>query len=135
MGPTMTSAISAPWRRSRGTGSQGSGPPRLDRSRPPRRHGRGSGGGRDAGFTLIELLVVIGIIVILMGLALPAILKALKSGQRTKAAADFQTIAAGLEAFKQDFGDYPRVEQSNEGFAVLTKALIGPYGDHPGATI
>ncbi len=81
------------------------------------------------GFTLIELLVVIGIIVLLLALATPMVLNAWRSGVRTKLASDFGTISMALEEYKKDFGDYPRVDSPNTGFAVLGKALIGTYGD------
>src|SRR4051794_16398213 len=96
MGPKMTSAISARCCNSRGAGARG-----LVGS--PRRAAPG------AGFTLIELLVVIGIIVILAALALPAIFKVWKHGHSIKGAADLQTIGTGLEAYKTENGDYPRV--------------------------
>ena len=48
---------------------------------------------------------------------------------KTKTAADFQMIAVGLDAFKADHGDYPRVEVPNTGFAVLCKELVGPFGN------
>src|SRR5438874_1992524 len=70
----------------------------------------GRGGKKDRAFTLVELLTVIGIIVLLMALGLPALFKAWRSSQRAKGAADFQIIGSALEAFKQDFGDYPRVD-------------------------
>ena len=82
-------------------------------------------------FTLIELLVVIGIIVVLIAIAVPMTLKAYRAGDRARTQADLNTIATGLEAFKADFGDYPRPDTSgtNTGFATLGKYLIGPFGD------
>ena len=82
---------------------------------------------RRAGFTLIELLVVVGIIVLLAGLLLPMLYKTFRSASRTRLAADLNTIGTALDAYKSDFGDYPRVTVPGTGFAVLGKALIGPY--------
>jgi prepilin-type N-terminal cleavage/methylation domain-containing protein len=94
-------------------------------------------------FTLTELLVVIGIIVLLAGLAVPMVLRAYKQGNKTRTKADLNTIAIALNAYKGDFGDYPRVMDSvfpqangvqfaikgnNLGPTVLCKALIGPGG-------
>ncbi|MGA2443166.1 MAG: prepilin-type N-terminal cleavage/methylation domain-containing protein, partial [Tepidisphaeraceae bacterium] len=62
-------------------------------------------------FTLVELLVVIGIIAVLAGLLLPAVNHMRRSAQITGQKADFQTIAAALESYKADFGDYPRNAQ------------------------
>ena len=52
-----------------------------------------------------------------------------------RSAADIQTISLALEAFKGDFGDYPRptdtsggAGNANVGFALLGRFLIGPYG-------
>jgi prepilin-type N-terminal cleavage/methylation domain-containing protein len=98
---------------------------------------------RPRAFTLIELLVSIGIIVILVGLLLPAVMRANKSGMRLRMAGDLQTIAVSLEAYKQDFGDIPRLPTypattgtvyagnpvANTGAAILGMALLGPYGD------
>ena len=77
-------------------------------------------------FTLIELLVVIGIIVLLIGLVVPVILASYRKAAKTRVAADMASIGVALEAYKADFGDYPRVEQKCTGFAVLCKALISP---------
>src|SRR5829696_9407753 len=90
-----------------------------DSPKSPRR------GNRD-GFTLIELLVVIGIIVLLAGLLLPMLYKTYRSASRTRLAADLNSIGVALDAYKSDFGDYPRVPAAGTGFAVLGKALIGP---------
>jgi type II secretory pathway pseudopilin PulG len=82
-------------------------------------------------FTLVELLVVISIIVLLAGLLLVAVNRVFRQGSDTRAAADLASIATALEAYKQDFGDYPRVTQTNTGAAVLCKALIGPSPHAP----
>src|SRR6266446_5631755 len=71
---------------------------------PSRREGAASGA-----FTLIELLITISVIVLLAGILLPVVLNARKSARQTRIAADLQTIATGLEAYKADFGDYPRL--------------------------
>jgi prepilin-type N-terminal cleavage/methylation domain-containing protein len=93
---------------------------------------------RRNGFTLIELLVVIGIIVVLAGLLLPAITGAYKKAQRAAMANDLQAVGAALDAYKRDFGDYPRVhtdpgltpmaDRPNPmtGAQMLCFALVGP---------
>lgn len=74
-------------------------------------------------------MVVMAIIALLAGIGLPLIFKAYRNGQRVRQAADLQAISVGLEAFRQDFGDYPRVDVANTGFAVLGRSLIGPLGN------
>lgn len=81
---------------------------------------------RRRGFTLIELIVVVAIIALLFALAVPMIMISYRKAAKTRVAADFQTIGVALDAYKADFGDYPRVEQAFTGFAVLCKALIAP---------
>jgi type II secretory pathway pseudopilin PulG len=91
---------------------------------------------RARGFTLVQLLVVIGIVVLLIGLLLPAIVRAYKTGVRTRTEADLQSIANALQAYKTDFGDYPRLDddytanglnqQTDRGARLLCRALIGP---------
>lgn len=86
------------------------------------------------GFTLVELLVVIGIILVIAGIALPALIKAYSHSEKSKGRADLNTIAVCLEAYKQDYGDYPRLPTdpvtgnpvANTGAAILCKALVGP---------
>jgi prepilin-type N-terminal cleavage/methylation domain-containing protein len=83
-----------------------------------------------SGFTLVEILVVIGIIVVLAGILLPTVLKAYRQAGKTRAAADLQTIGMGLEAYKQDFTDYPRPDPADaslqRGAILLCRALIAP---------
>lgn len=79
-----------------------------------------------SGFTLIELMVVVGIIVLLIGILLPAVSLAYKKAIITRQKADLQSIATALDQYKADFdGNYPSVDADNTGAAVLGKALFG----------
>lgn len=60
------------------------------------------------GFTLVELLVVIGILIALVAILLPAVNKAYKTAQRTSMQADLAAISQALDAYRNDFSDYPR---------------------------
>jgi general secretion pathway protein G len=89
---------------------------------------------------MIELLVVIGIIVLLATIALPALSRVLAQAKRTQMAADLQVISQALEAYRHDFGDYPRIRNDGSqlqptGASLLCWALIapGPAKDVPGA--
>jgi prepilin-type N-terminal cleavage/methylation domain-containing protein len=59
-------------------------------------------------FTLIELLVVIGLIAVLAGLLLPAIENVRKGAQAKTQRLNFRAIIGALEAYRQDFRDYPK---------------------------
>lgn len=63
---------------------------------------------RRRGFTLIELLVVVGMIMALAAILLPAIHRAYVAAERSRMAADLQVIGNALEAYRNDFGDYPQ---------------------------
>ncbi|MDB5330534.1 MAG: hypothetical protein JWP03_1685 [Phycisphaerales bacterium] len=80
------------------------------------------------GFTLVEMLVVIGIILLLITIALPVINRARKTALRTRMAADLQVIAMGLEAYKGDFKDYPRLDYT---LWVNNPALPSPLNTQP----
>lgn len=92
---------------------------------------------RRNGFTLVEMLVVIGIILLVIGLIGPMAMRAWKAGDRARTTADLSAIAAGLEAYRTDHGDYPRVDalpfegasatqRGFNGARMLCRALIGP---------
>jgi prepilin-type N-terminal cleavage/methylation domain-containing protein len=100
-----------------------------------------SAAARAGGFTLVEMLVVIGIIVVLAGLLLPALFSSYKQAGRVRTASDLNAISSALEAYKQQFGDYPRIIYTSSapyygigsGASVLGKALLG-LGDANTAT-
>ena len=106
----------------------------------PRRNHSASAGG----FTLVEMLVVIGIILVVIGLASPAIMRAWRAGDRAATYNDLQVIAAGLEAYRADHGDYPRVSvpwtgsptapTDYNGARMLCRALVGPGAAGPPPT-
>lgn len=62
---------------------------------------------RRTGFTITELLVAIGIIVLLIGILLPALAKALGNAKRTQTSSTMQEFAKAIEAFQQEFGYLP----------------------------
>ena len=70
-------------------------------------------GGRLKGFTLIELLVVIAIIAILAGLVLSTAGYVQKKGAASRAQGEIAALAAALDNYKADVGDYPT--NSNSG--------------------
>jgi type II secretion system protein G len=66
--------------------------------RPPR---------KSSAFTLIELLVVIAILVILAGIAFPAMQGAMDSAKRGQARNDVHQIATAVKAYRLEFGRLP----------------------------
>jgi len=60
-----------------------------------------------AGFTLLEIMVVVVIIAVLIGLAIPAVLSARRSGGRATCLMNMRQIGMALIAYRQDTGAYP----------------------------
>ncbi len=83
------------------------------------------------GFTLIEILVVIGIIIILVAIALPALNAARRVAKRTAISQTLAMLETGLVAYTQDWkGQPPPVtgQTVHQGYAVLGAILVGPGG-------
>ena len=83
-------------------------------------------------FTIVELLIVVTIIALLLGILLPSIAMVRAKAKETAQKAQFATIEMALEAFKQDYGDYPPSDLSGTttqtyycGAQKLSEALLG----------
>ena len=61
------------------------------------------------GFTITELLIVIGIIVLLIGILLPALGKVNERAKVAETNATMEEFAKACEAFRQEFGFYPGI--------------------------
>lgn len=95
------------------------------------------------GFTLPELLTAIAIIVILIGVLMPALAQVKKLAKETKQKAQIAGIEMGVILYKNDFGDYPPSHGSNDlvghyagyycGSQTLAEAMFGQdlLGFHP----
>jgi type II secretory pathway pseudopilin PulG len=77
----------------------------------------------------VELLAVIGIIVLLVGILVPTVMSARRAADKNAARMELQTIAMALDAYRADFGDYPRPPSTETRYRLLAWALIGPYGE------
>ena len=62
---------------------------------------------RKAAFTIVELLTVMSIIVILIGLLVPALNKVRIYAREVKQNAQFHSIEAAIELFNNAFDGYP----------------------------
>jgi prepilin-type N-terminal cleavage/methylation domain-containing protein len=93
-------------------------------------------------FTLIEILIVLAIIALLAGILLPSITMVRRQAKETAQKAQFAAIDMALDAFKQDYGDYPPSDSQDGFFSLpavycgaqkLTEALLGwdLQGFHP----
>ncbi len=79
------------------------------------------------GFTLLELLTVVAIIIVLAGLILSGMGYAQQKSASERARAEIAALSLAIEAYKIDFGDYPRF--SNSGTGTNTNSLA------PGSTV
>lgn len=86
-----------------------------------------SSASRSRGFTLIELLVVIAIIGILAAIIIPTVGSVRTSANKAKTKTQFSQWASAMELFKQEYGFYPDVSDSN-GKLDTTKFLANLTG-------
>ncbi len=97
--------------------------------------------GKETAFTIIELLTVMSIIVILLGLLVPAMNKAKIYAKTVNQKNQFHSIDVALELFRTVYEDYPPSDQFDDaatpveycGAMKLTEALVGQdlLGFHP----
>ncbi|HQF38031.1 MAG TPA: prepilin-type N-terminal cleavage/methylation domain-containing protein [Opitutaceae bacterium] len=96
-----------------------------------------------AAFTLVELLAVVAIAGLLAALVFGAAHGAGERSRRARAAAELGVLAQALEAYRAQFGDYPRTgavandpagpAAADDGPGILFNALAGRRG--PGAAL
>ena len=90
---------------------------------------------------MMEMLIVLGILMLLVGLLIPAISAVKNVAKETKQKAQFSTIELALAGFKNDHGDYPpsswavppNIDATYCGAQKLAEALLGwdLLGFHP----
>ena len=84
-------------------------------------------------FTIIELLTVMSIIVILLGLLVPAMNKAKIYAKTVNQKNQFHSIDVALELFKTEYEDYPPSDQFDDasvaycGAMKLAEAVVGVF--------
>ncbi len=91
------------------------------------------------GFTLVELLTTLAVIGVLLGLLIPALNQVSKFAANVKQKAQFHAIGTALEAFRNDYGDYPPSQWDTGKYGSycasqrLAEALVGRdgLGFHP----
>jgi type II secretory pathway pseudopilin PulG len=94
---------------------------------------------RKAAFTIVELLTVMSIIVILIGLLVPALNKVKQYAYDVKQQAQFHSIDAAIELFNSEFDGYPPSDAVDPdqvqycGAMKLCEAMMGRdlMGFHP----
>jgi type II secretory pathway pseudopilin PulG len=65
-----------------------------------------------AGFTLVEALVVMGLVLLLVSLAIPAIGRSMTSGRETAALSAVRSMGALTQSYAQTYGVYPIINNS-----------------------
>ena len=97
---------------------------------------------REQGYTLIELLVVLAILGLLVGIAVPQLMKSLERAKSDTARVQVEKLASILDLYRLDLGQYPSeqagltalveapagIERWNGPYLKNREALIDPWG-------
>lgn len=75
-------------------------------------------------FTLIELLTVIAIIAVLASIVIGVGRHASQTGKIARTKAELAALSTALEAYKRQYGDYPRTNNA----ALMLQSLVGKLG-------
>ncbi|MFC7050959.1 type II secretion system major pseudopilin GspG [Emcibacter nanhaiensis] len=84
----------------------------------------------DEGYTLLELLVVLAILALLATFAAPAVLKYLGSAKEDVAGVQLENLAAALNLYRLEVGDYPSTDDGLQALLTAPKDAAswnGPY--------
>lgn len=65
---------------------------------------------RNSGFSLVELLIVMAIILVIVGIAVPHVLKARRNANETSAVASMRTISTSQLAYRISHGTYVNMD-------------------------
>lgn len=83
---------------------------------------------RRAGFTLIEVVVVAGILALMMGLLLPAVVAGRAAGQRITCLNNLRQIGLASQAYTVDHDKYPAAYATNSsGQVTRWTDMVKPY--------
>ncbi len=85
---------------------------------------------RRSGFTLLEVLISVGIIALVVGIAIPMILRSRTKAFVIRTRADLNTIAGALDEYKATFGDYPRFADPVDDVASASNPGSGTWLDY-----
>jgi type II secretory pathway pseudopilin PulG len=86
---------------------------------------------KKTGFTIVELLTVMSIIIILIGLLVPALNRVRRYATRVKQKAQFHSIAVALDLFNAEYEGYPPSGAKDQddkpycGAMKLAEAMVG----------
>ena len=86
----------------------------------------------DEGYTLLELLVVLAILALLATFAAPAVLKYLGSAKEDVAGVQLENLAAALNLYRLEVGDYPDTNDGLQALLTAPKDAVGWNGALPG---